>query len=232
MSNSNSNQTRSNGVDRRGFFRKAVAAGATAAGAVFVAKGSEATAQNPVTMALGENGAPTMPRQIPRTNRLQWQSGKLYSAGNPSQVVTTRALGEEGNPPVNRPGNSYGNKQVCPPQTVTTQAFGEEGNPNPTTRAVGEEGTPNPTTWAVGEEGPPPTATTQAVGEEGNPTATTMATGEEGNPNVTTRAVGEEGAPLRQRTTGNQSRVQPAPQKSRQGASKVLNQVWQGFRRW
>jgi len=71
-------------------------------------------------------------------------------------MMTTMALGEEGN----RPG-------------ATTRAVGEEGDrprPRPTTLAVGEEGGPRPTTLAVGEEGGrrPGRITTHALGEEGS----------------------------------------------------------------
>lgn len=108
-------------------------------------------------------------------------------------VMTTQALGEEGNPPAPR-----GTPRPPASRVPTTLAVGEEGTPPRPPRGVPPRPAPFPpgmTTQALGEEGNPP-VTTFALGEEGNPPfATTFALGEEGNPPppVTTFALGEEG---------------------------------------
>lgn len=94
-------------------------------------------------------------------------------------MLTTLAIGEEGNPPTTLLKGEEGD-------LPTTERVGEEAAP-PTTLAFGEEGNP-PTTWLRGEEGSPPT--TLMFGEEGNP-PTTWLQGEEGG--GSTFRIGEEG---------------------------------------
>lgn len=156
--------------------------------------------------------------------------------------MTTMALGEEGNPPLDPPpvdskpkasGPQY--DPGTPKRLPTTERSGEESTP--TTLAVGEESRvthPRPTTMAVGEESSgkrPPQVTTKAMGEEQScPTRpdvqrpgkkTTMALGEESQVSppiqVTTHATGEESTRW----------ILPDASRWRQQRSP-----WQGFRRW
>ncbi|MCC9604110.1 hypothetical protein LOC67_26450 [Stieleria sp. JC731] len=163
---------------------------------------------------------------------------QLLGEANAQQPrMTTMALGEEGNPPLDpKPGDPKSKDDLGTPKRLpTTERGGEESKP--TTLAVGEESRPSPpypTTMAVGEESPsiqPPSVTTRAWGEEQSCTkppqyktpgkATTLAFGEEsqGTPpaQVTTRAIGEE------------STRRSVPDTSRW---LQRSSPWKGFRRW